>query len=61
MIQNFSKEFALRYYQTGLKHSSDLLNIGQSSPFAWTDCHSPHELEIDLFCGDLNSDQAYLL
>ena len=60
-IENFSKVFALRYHQVDEQEYADLLNVKESTPYAWTNYQGVHELEIDLFHGDLNTDNSYYI
>lgn len=41
--------------------NADLLNINKSIPYAWTDYLNIHELEVDLFHGDLNLEKSYYI
>ena len=41
----------------GVNEQADLLNVKESTPYAWTEYLGVHELQFDLFHGNL--DQSY--
>eukprot|EP00347_Sterkiella_histriomuscorum_P000566 403375355 len=60
-IENFSKILALRYHQVDQTEFADLLNVQESTAFSWSNHLEPHDLQVDLFHGDLNTDQSYYI
>jgi len=57
-IENYSKQFSLKYHQVEQSKYTEVLSLNQMASFAWEDPQGIHELEVEFLSGDVDENNA---